>query len=125
MTRTMAPLTVVRSSSVSMSAIVRVNNDLLLFVPNKQGQKARKGKEDDVHDAKRPARLEHTTGLIDADMDAMTIEANTTQIATNGPAGIGLGDGGAVGVADEAQLVDTRDERADNADVDEGDEEGV
>lgn len=78
--------------------------------------------EDDVHDAKGPAGLEHRAGLV---VDQVVAGSNDTDIAHGHIPVLGATDAHAVCVADIAQEVDGGDEGAKEEDVDEGDKVGV
>lgn len=84
------------------------------------GQQTGNKEEDAIHDTKSEARLEHRTRLIDI---------NPERVKVGGPHGaqvdkvrVASVDGGAVHVADPAQIKDGGDEGADESEVDKGDE---
>ncbi|QSZ32193.1 hypothetical protein DSL72_001764 [Monilinia vaccinii-corymbosi] len=95
----------------------------LVAPPHHTRQQARDEKEDAIHDAKREARLEHGAGLVDRDAHAVHVgiapRAKIDIVPTR------RADGGAVGMRDEAERVDARDQRAEETEVDKGDEERI
>ena len=101
------------------------HDDFVSVMPVQEHRQDRRDEEEDgVHDAKRPRCLEHRTVLVDVGRPRR-IAANA-EIAKWAEADVD-GRGGevcAVGLADAAQLVVSGDEGADEAEVDEGDEEG-
>lgn len=104
---------------------IRLLNNHLPIIPlpmHKQQQKARDGKEDAIHDAKRKARLQHRTMLVCVQMERR-LPGNTIIVDGDGEIAVG-GEVGAVRIAYVTELVNASDEGADEAEVDEGDEEG-
>lgn len=101
-----------------------LNHHLLLFpLPtHEQQQEARNSKEDAVHDPERKARLQHRAILIRVQAE-WRISADA--IVVDGEREVAVVfESGAVGSGDVAQFVDAGDEGANEAEVDEGDEEG-
>jgi len=91
--------------------------------PDQTSQQTRNEEENDIHNAKRKARLKHGACLIDLHTHPINIRiAQRTEIDIVRGAS---GDSRAVGVGDEAQLIDTGDEGAHKTEIDEGDEEGI
>ncbi len=86
-------------------------------------QNARNEKENTVHDPERKAGLEHRALLIGTKMQPVYIGA--AENAEVDLVGVPRCHAGAVFACDAAQLVDACDERGDEAEVDEGYEEGV
>lgn len=80
---------------------------------NQQGQKTRNKKENAIHDAKRPARLQHRARLINLHIDAANTKPAPIAHADREERTPGFVDGAAAVLADVAQLVDAGDERAD------------
>lgn len=80
--------------------------------------------EDAVHDAKGEAGLEHGASLVDRGVDAVVGVGGTkgTKVEVEAAAG---GDVDTVGLGDVAQVPDGGDECADEAEIDDGDEQGV
>lgn len=78
--------------------------------------------EDDVHDAKGPASLEHRAGLV---VDKVVAGSNDTDIAHSDIPVLSAADAHAVCVADIAQVVDGSDEGTEEEDVDKSDKVGV
>jgi len=101
-----------------------LNHDSLIptSLTNEERQQTRDKEEDTVHNAERETRLQHRTGLVGIDVEALDACSHGAEI--NGVRRA-RGDLGAVGVRDEAQFVDARDKGTNEADVDEGHEEGV
>ena len=101
---------------------LRLDHDdlLLLAAAMHERQRAREEEEDAVHDRQCPARLEHRTGLPQANIVSPKVRAIQQLEAARGVAG--GAEGAAVVGADAAEGVDTADEGADDAEVDEGDE---
>lgn len=118
----MTPMTA--STTMTPPSHSLLNNDLpLILLMNKQGQESRPSKEENLHNAQREGRLEHSAGLIHLQRERVTRAlAILAERAERDPdhAGVPVG---AVSVGDEAELVDGGDEGADEAEVDEGDEE--
>lgn len=89
-----------------------------------KGGEGGRGKEDDVHDGKGPAGLEHGAGLV-----GLPAPVRDGDVGGRVPGRCGGGGEGAaaaaVGVGDAAKLVDGGDEGGEEAEVDEGDEVGV
>lgn len=113
------------TSAVSMSSIMRLlyNNHVFLFAPPNHTSKQTGDKEEyAIHNAKHPARLQHRACLIRTHMEARHTAAHVAETDRVGRARRGPG---AVGVPDEAQLVDGSYECTDEAQIDEGDEKGV
>lgn len=109
------------SPSMTMSRVVAFlphDNNLLLLLraAHDKRKESRDGEQHAIHDAEGIARLQQVAGVFGPD-DGVRREVDV-------PESVG-GCGGAGLVADEAQLVDGADERADEAQVDEGDEVGV
>lgn len=81
------------------------------------------GEPDDVDDAERESGLEHDAGLVRVPADARSGDGDVADGAR--PGGCAVRPVGAVGVGDAAEVVDTGDEGADEAEVDKGEEAGV
>lgn len=77
---------------------------------------------DDVDDSQRPSSLEHNTRLRGSPVDTRSRDGHLANIS--GPA-ITERNVGAIRIGNSTQVVDTSDERADEAQVDECDEAGV
>ena len=89
---------------------------------HEQQHEARNGKEDAVHDAERKAGLQHCTRLVDVRREwAASIKAVGAQAHVEGAI---VTEVGAVGLGNTAQLVNARNERTNEAEVNEGDEDG-
>jgi hypothetical protein len=84
-----------------------------------EGQHARDGKENAVHDAKREAGLQHAALLIRREMQGIKGQCADKEVDLVWSAG---GDGGAVFAGDAAQFVYACDQGPDEAQVDERDE---
>ena len=80
------------------------------------------GKEDNVHDTKRPAGLEHSARLV---VDKVVAGANDTNTASRDIPVVGAANANAVGVSDVAQVVNGSDEGAEEEGVNECDKVGV
>jgi hypothetical protein len=91
---------------------------------HKQQQNARIEEKDAVHDAKREARLQHRARLIHIGREGRV--GRLPEVSERAQADVQRGGGeiGAAGVGDVAKLDHTRDESADEAHVDERDEDG-
>lgn len=98
-----------------------LNHHLLLLLPlHEQQPKRRNRKQDSIQNPKRERRLEHRTLLVQVEIEpSVTAHAIRAQCDVEGAA---VGEIGAAGVTDAAQVVDARDQGADKADVDEADE---
>jgi hypothetical protein len=98
-------------------------DDIALMPVHEQRQDERDEEEDRVHDSKRPRRLEHRTVLVDVYRPSRT--AADSKVAERSECDVDgrRGEVRAGGVADAAELVVCCDEGADEAEVDEGDEE--
>jgi len=110
-----------------MSAVVCLPNvGVLPAIPSttmEESQHARNKEENAIHNPKSKASLQHRALLIGTKMQAIHI--NASQDSKVDLVGIAGCDVGAVFVGYAAQFEDACDERADEAEVDEGDEEGV
>ena len=96
---------------------------LLLLLPlHKHQPKRRNRKQDNVHNPKRKGRLEHRTLLVQIEVEPI-IAAHAVRAQRDGE-GAAIGEIRAAGVADATEVVDARNQGADEADVDEGDEVG-
>jgi len=110
--------------AVAVSRVMRLTNiSLLPVIPSsavEQRQHAGDEEEDDIHDAERKASLQHAALFIGSEMQAVdrriTKDAEVDLVRLSGH------HAGAVLVCDAAQFVDTCDQCADKAQVDEGDE---
>ena len=112
------------ASSVSMSRIMRLldhNSILLTSTSHEKRQQARNEEEDAVHDPERKRCLQHRADLVRLNIEA--VQGDRSQAAGNGP-GFGLC-ARTICACNEAELVDTCDECADETEVNEGDEESV
>lgn len=97
----------------------------LLIIPlpvHEEQQKARDRKEDAIHDSKRKARLQHRAILVRIQMERR-IAVDAIIIDREGEVVV-VGKMGAIGLRNVAEFVDASDEGADEAEIDEGDEEG-
>ena len=96
-----------------------------LMPMQQQRQQERYKEEDRIHDAKRPARLEHRTVLTDAGrpMAAIIIPEISKWAERDGEAA--RCEISAVGIVDAAEFVVRSDEGPDEAEVDEGHENGA
>ena len=104
---------------------VRLCNLRLPSIPasvHEKQQNARYEKEDAIHYAKCKARLQHRAILIGIEMEGR-ISADAIIIDGHGEVTV-CGEACAVCVGDVAKFVDAGDEGADEAEVDEGDEDG-
>ncbi len=96
---------------------------LIPVLPHEPQQHHRIEKENNIHDPKRKARLQHRTRPIDIErklrigLPPKIPERSQTQVKRP------RREIRAAGIGDAAQLDDARDEGADEAEVDEGDEE--
>ena len=97
-----------------------LHHHLLLLPLHKHQPKRRNRKQYNIDNPKRERRLEHRTLLIQVEIEAV-VAADPIRAQGDVDAAVG-GEGRAVGVADAAQVVHAGDQRADEADVDEGDE---
>lgn len=77
------------------------------------GQHSGEEEEDAVHDAEREAGLEHRARLVGVDVEPRAVEL--AEDAKVDVVAVAAHDVGAVGVRDEAEVVDACDERADEA----------
>jgi len=102
-----------------------LHNDLLLLRSSSGSPQhhAREEEEDAVHDAEREAGFQQGTVLVD--VHAEPVQRETAQITQRDVQARGLGDGAATHFRDEAQLVDSGYQGADEAQVHEGDEQRV
>lgn len=101
-----------------------LNDNFPVLAVNKQRQERSPDKEDDLHDPQRKGSLQHRAGLVDLQRQRVV---HLPAVLTKGPEGHpdrAAVPVRAVGVGDEAQLVDTCDEGAEETHVDEGDKEG-
>ncbi|KAL8642703.1 MAG: hypothetical protein Q9228_000633 [Teloschistes exilis] len=89
---------------------------------HEQQQKRRDGEEDAIHDAKRKARLQHGAILVDVEVEGRGA-ADAIVVDGEGEAAVG-GEVGTTGVRDAAEFVDSGDKGPDEAEIDEGGEEG-
>lgn len=80
------------------------------------------GEEDDVHDTKRPAGLEHTAWLV---VDEIVAGANDTNTASRDIPVVGAANANAVGVSDITQVVNGSDESAEEEGVNKCDKVSV
>jgi hypothetical protein len=80
------------------------------------------GKEDDVHDAKRPAGLEHGAGLV---VNEVIAGANDTDIASGEIPVVATLNANTVGVANVAKVVNSGDEGTEEEGINECDKVGV
>jgi hypothetical protein len=117
---------VASTASMSSPLIVRLlnhNSISLLSSPNNQRQETCKGEENAIHNAKRKACFQHCAALIGSDVDS--INGGTSQGPEVQSVRGSRGHIGAVGVRDMAELIDAGDEGANEAKIDEGDEECI
>jgi len=105
-----------RLAVVSLLALGRV-------VAVDDGHHRRDEEEDGVHDTEREARLEHAARLVDADVKR--VEGRASQDAEIRLVRAVGRDRGAVHARDKAEIIDSRDEGADESQVDEADEARV
>jgi len=100
------------------------DNDVSVMPVQEERQDERDEEEDRVHDPERPRRLQHRAVLVDVYRPRqIAVDAEVAKGAQADVDGRG-GEIGAVRIADAAQLVVGGDEGTDEAEVDEGDEEG-
>lgn len=95
-----------------------------LMAVHEEGENGRPEEEERVHDPEGEGSLQQGAGLVDVHAEVIPIFAADVP---EGPQGEVEGPGaeiGAVGRCDVAELVDAGDEGADEAEVDEGDEDG-
>lgn len=85
---------------------------------------SRPHEEDNLHNAERKARLQHRAGLIEVESERVIRASAPFAKRTQGDDDRPAIPAAAVGIGDETQLVDSRDESAQEAQVDEGDEDG-
>lgn len=95
---------------------------IITFPMHEQQPEARKGEEYTIHDPKRKARLQHRTRPINAPREG-TISIESIRPDREVEITV-CGEVHAVCVGDGAELVHARDEGADEAEVDEGAEDG-
>lgn len=97
---------------------------VLLMSAHKQQQNAGIEEKDAIHDAKRKARLQHRARLIHIDREGRV--GRLPEVSERAQADVQRAGGeiGATGVGNVAELDHTRDESADEAHVDERDEDG-
>lgn len=102
--------------------------DDALFIPlvsvHEQQQDARVEEKDAVHDAEGEAGLEHRARLVDIDREGRVGGLAKVSKRTEADVQRAGGEAGATGVGDVTKLDHTRDESADEAHVDEGNEVG-
>ena len=84
-------------------------------VPVDPGQNGSGEEEDAVHDAKGEARLEHSARLVDRNVEA--VDTSRAEDAECDIVRVADSDVGAVGTADEAQIVDASDKSSDKAKI--------
>lgn len=89
---------------------------------HEQQQECRDGEKDAIHDAESKARLQHGAILVDVEVEGRGA-ADAVVVDGEGEVAIGR-ETGAAGFCNVAKFVDPGDEGADEAEVDEGDEEG-
>lgn len=100
-----------------------LNNNLTVLAVDEQCQEGGPGKEDYFHDSQRKASLQHCAGLVDVQRQRVVhLRAVLAEGTEGDPDGTAI-PVCAVGVCDEAQLVDSCDESAEEAHIKEGDEE--
>lgn len=105
-----APAAVAAAGVVGLAVVAGVLGGLVAVEP---GQDGGHEEEDAVHDAEGPAGLEHGARLVRVDRHAVAVvlaEDAKVDVVRVAPA-----DAGAVGAADEAEVVDCGDEGADKA----------
>ena len=101
-----------------------LNNHFPVLAVNKQRQERSPDKEDDLHDPQRKGSLQHRAGLVDLQRQRVVHLPAVLAKGAEGHPNRAAVPVRAVGIGDEAQLVDAGDEGAEEAHVDEGDEEG-
>jgi hypothetical protein len=90
-----------------------------LMLSQEESEDGSDEEEDDVHDGKGPARLQHRARLggVDAKPAALVVGAEDAQVDVD----VAGGEVGAIGVGDAAKLVDTGDQGADKGKIDQAD----
>ena len=108
----------------SSSVIRLLDNDVSVVASpvNEQQDKAGDSEEDAVHDAKGKAGFEHSACLVDIHAER-TGSGEALRIEGDREAGV-RGEVGAVSLGDVPKLVNTGDKSSDEAQIDEGDEDG-
>lgn len=101
-----------------------LHNHIILLIPflHKEQQESGGEEEDNIHDAKSKARLEHRTRLIHIQREWI-IAAKTIVVECDGEISV-VGKGGAVGFGNRSEFVHRCYQRAYEAEIDKGDEEG-
>lgn len=99
-----------------------LNHHLLLRPIHKQQPERRHGKKDTVHNPKRKCRFQHRALLIDIKTE-WTVSIKSVRPKRDVKGAIGA-EVRAVSIGNAAQVVDARDQGADEADVDKADEVG-
>lgn len=112
------------STNMSLSHINLLTPWLgLMTSPNHTSQQTCNKEEDAIHDTKRKTSFKHRACFIH--FDTNTIDICITKWAEIDIVPRVCGNRSAIGVGDEAELIDTGDEGPDETEIDEGDEEGV
>lgn len=101
-----------------------LNNDLTVLAMQEKRQKSSPDKENTLHNPQRERSLQHRAGLIDMQRERVIRVNAPFAKRTEGSPDRAAVPVGAVGVGDEAQLVNARHERAEEEEIDERDEEG-
>ena len=99
-----------------------LDHHLLLLPLHKDQPKRRDRKQNRVHDPKRECRLKHSTLLIEVEIETI-ITAHSVGAQCDVERSI-IGEARTVGVGDAAEVIDSGDQGADEANVDKADEVG-
>lgn len=101
-----------------------LHNHIILLIPplHKEQQESGGEEEDNIHDAKSKARLEHRACLVHIQRE--WIIATEPIIVERDGEGSVVGKGGAVGFGNRSEFVHGCYQRAHEAEIDKGDEEG-
>jgi hypothetical protein len=99
---------------------------LPLMPPQQEGQDARDKEHDDVHDAKGPTCLQHSTIFVNIGAPLSAVAALPAIVAKDAEIDIDIAgrEISAVGLSDTAQLVHAGNESADKGKIDKSDKSG-
>lgn len=100
-----------------------LNNNLTVLAVNEQRKERSPNKEDHLHDSKRKGSLQHGAGLVNLKRQRVVHLPAILAKGTQGDPDRTAIPVRAIGVCDEAQLVDARNECTEKAHVKEGDKE--
>ena len=95
-----------------------------LMAVHEESERRSPEEEDAIHDPEGERGLEQSAGLVDIDVDVVPVVPPDVPEGAEGEVERAAAEAGAVRVRDPAELVDACDEGADEAEVDEGDEDG-